>query len=236
MNTKIKFILVLFAAFTFTNLATAQKTVEHGHIHSKMEIIGMSGNDKMSDAQLQQIKAMLQGSTMDMYFSPTMVRTDVNVPMSKTKVFINTKTGDITTLMDIMGQKKMMKDNMNKDEEEKGDDVKPEIIETKETKKIAGHKCKKVIIKTKDAEEEVEVNVYYAEDIAFDTDMMPQFKGTGIKGMPLEYDINQGGMKMKIIATEVELKKQPKSTFEIPTGYTEMSKEELMQMGGGQEK
>ncbi len=61
---------------------------------------------------------------------------------------------------------------------------------------------------------------------------MGQFKG--LKGAPLEFDSNQGGMKMKMTATKVSTSPLADSQFILSTdGYTEMKMEDLQKMRGG---
>ena len=105
---------------------------------------------------------------------------------------------------------------------------------TDETKEVAGYKCKKaeVTIKTKEGKEET-LNVFYTEEIPT-SDVKSVYKG--LKGFPLEYVINQKGMKMQFTATKVSKESIADTKFEISKdGYTETTMEELqkamMKMG-----
>jgi GLPGLI family protein len=110
----------------------------------------------------------------------------------------------------------------------------PTIKYLDETKTIAGYKCKKaeIVMKTKDGKEET-VNVYYTEEIPT-TDVKSIYKG--LKGFPMEYVMNQGGIKMTFAAKTVSREPVADSKFEIPKeGYTETTMEDfqksMQQMG-----
>ncbi|MBL7888531.1 MAG: GLPGLI family protein [Bacteroidia bacterium] len=179
--------------------------------------------------------AMFKGSEAISYIKGEKRRMDMNMPMQSTISISDAKTKTVSTYMDIMGMKYLIKMNENdiKKEEEKAPEMK--IKYTDETKEVAGYKCKKaeVTLKTKDGKEET-LNVYYTEEIPT-TDVKSVYKG--LKGFPLEYVIDQKGMKMKFTATKVNKETVPDSKFEISKeGYTETTMEELqnamMKMGG----
>lgn len=146
------------------------------------------------------------------------------------------------TLMDMMGNKYFVRQNLNDPKYQNQNKEKPEykIEYTNETKKILDYDCKKAIvtIKSKDGKE-TPVDVWYSEQ-------MPNYyakqKNTsrkkeqndflkGIKGMPLEYSIIQGPYVVKVTTKEINLNDIPDSVFNLSTeGYQEMNPEDLEKM------
>jgi GLPGLI family protein len=84
---------------------------------------------------------------------------------------------------------------------------------------IAGYKCKKaqVTLKEKDGNGKT-INVFYTDEIPTN-EIKPVYKG--LKGFPLEYSVNQGGVEMKLTAKSISKTTVSDSKFEIPKeGYT----------------
>ncbi|MCW3072132.1 MAG: hypothetical protein JWO44_2022 [Bacteroidetes bacterium] len=185
----------------------------------------------------QEAMAMLSGAESVTYIKGDKRRTDLNMAIQSTTAIMDTKSKQIFTLMDIMGQKYLIR--MNEADVKKEEAAAPEttIKYLDETKMIAGYKCKKaeVTMKTKEGKEEV-VNIYYTEEIPA-SEMKSAYKG--LKGFPMEYTINQGGIKMSFTTKSVAREPVADSKFEIPKeGYKETTMEEfqkeMLQMGGGQ--
>lgn len=87
---------------------------------------------------------------------------------------------------------------------------------TDETKTVAGFPCKKAIGKLKDG---TEFSVFYA------TNLTPSLKGydyqfKGLPGTALEYEVQNGAMKVKYTAAKVTFSPVPAFKFDIPkSGY-----------------
>ena len=59
-----------------------------------------------------------------------------------------------------------------------------------------------------------------------------QFKN--LEGLPLEYELVQGPLKIKYTVSKISLNQVPASKFDIPkTGYRELTYEESRKMGSG---
>jgi GLPGLI family protein len=149
---------------------------------------------------------------------------------------MDAKSKEIVTLMDIMGQKYLIRMNEAdiKKEDAKAADLNIKYLD--ETKTIAGYKCKKaeVTMKSKEGKEEV-LNVFYTDEIPT-SELKTAYKG--LKGFPMEYIMNQSGIKMTFAAKSVSKEPVPDSKFEIPKeGYTETTMEDFqksMQKMSGQ--
>lgn len=105
----------------------------------------------------------------------------------------------------------------------------------KETKKIAGYKCYKVISTAGEGADPVVM--YVTEDITPTATSQWEMQYPGMKGYPLSIQVTQQGMKVNIIANNVDAKaaKDIKFSTKIPEGYEEMTVKELEEMakGGG---
>jgi hypothetical protein len=180
--------------------------------------------------------AMMSGSSMDLFFTPNYVKLIANLMngMIKMDVRMDNKKNLGIMLMDMMGQKKvveMAEEDLNNS---KPKNQKPtEVVYTKKYKKIAGYKCQEARVSVEGMDEPA--IVYITEKIKpsnlGDVSMM-QF--TGLKGFPLSWKIEQQGMIINMVATEVSLDKLPKSTFDmtVPEGYEKMDMDDLKGMGG----
>jgi GLPGLI family protein len=163
---------------------------------------------------------MLKGAEATTTIKADKRKVDMNMPMQSTTVFIDNKSKDIVTLMDIMGQKYLIRMNEKDIKKEEDDAPKTSIKYLDETKEIAGYKCKKaeVTTKTKSGEEDVSI-VFYTTEIPT-SELKAAYKG--LNGFPLEYSLNQGGIKMMFTAKNISKEEIKDSSFEIPKeGYTE---------------
>lgn len=166
--------------------------------------------------------AMFKGSETVTYIKPDKLRVDMTMPMQSSSFITDNKNKNYVSLMDIMGKKYLIKMN---GPDLKNDSAPETIIKyTGETKTIAGYKCKKAEITGKEIKGNA-VEVFYTEEI-LTNEIKPVYEG--LKGFPMEYSINQGGMKMKLTAKTVSKEKVPDSKFEIPKeGYIVTTLEEL---------
>ncbi len=192
-------------------VSTAQKTFEGTIVYT----LDFSGEGLPPEA-----KQMMAGSEMTVIMKGEKARTDVNMTMQKTTSIADAKTKTSFVLMDFMGQKLKIT--------HKAEDKTPEVKvkELPETKEIAGYKCKKAELTMGGQNEPV--TVYYTDDIA-NNGYNSQIKG--IKGYPLQFEINQGGMKITYLAKSVSLDKVDDAKFNIDTKeYKEVTQDDLTKM------
>jgi GLPGLI family protein len=169
---------------------------------------------------------MLNGAESTTYIKGDKRRTDMNMAIQSTSAIMDLSTKSIVTLMDIMGQKYLIRMNESdiKKEEAKAPEVSYKYLD--ETKEIAGYKCKKAeaTVKTKEGKEEV-INIFYTEEIP-GSELKPAYKG--LKGFPMEFQMNQSGMKMTFTTKSVSKEPIADSKFDIPKeGYKETTMEEF---------
>jgi len=182
--------------------------------------------------------AMMGDMETKVYFKENKSLTEMNSMMMNSKA-LSDDSGNLF-LMDQMGNKSFIRTSkaeldknaeVNKDKE-------PKIEYTSETKTIAGYECKKanVTIMTQ-KNEEFKTEVWYTEKITYIRQGGGRKGGEmfkGLKGLPMEYMIPQGPMKIKMTAKEVSLEAVPDSKFVLTTeGYTEMKMEDLKKQQGG---
>lgn len=183
------------------------------------------------DPQVQSQIGILQGSKMIMYFSPEFNRVELSMgAMMEVTTIADVKSKESLVLMGgMMGQKAI---KMNADDLKNIDVKKPAIKKTGETKTIAGYKCVKYIVTT----DETVVSIWTTNDLIAAKDGM-QYVNEEIPGFPLEFEASVMGMSLVGTASEVQKglgKSNKKELFSmaIPSGYEEMSADDLNEMGG----
>jgi GLPGLI family protein len=178
--------------------------------------------DVNGDALPPEAKAMFAGSEMTVYLKDNLSRTDMKIGPQATTTITDAKAKTAYTLMDMMGQK--YKINTKPDEKK----TQPVVKELPETKVIAGYTCKKAEITVEGSTEPL--TVYYTDAIT-NSGYNSQIKG--IKGYPLQFEMNQGGMKMSFLAKSVTKEKLDAAKFTPDTkDYKETTREELMKSMG----
>jgi hypothetical protein len=144
----------------------------------------------------------------------------------------------VIILQDQMGDKKYVKLNEAelKEMNELKHGEKIEYIDS--TKTIAGYLCKKALFSYTDDEGKLVSNtIFYSEELGNEK---INFGGEyeGLKGLPMEYQLNFGEISIKVTAIEVKKGKVKDTDFLIPSEFVEMTPEEkarIMQQSGDDE-
>ena len=176
-------------------------------------------------AEAEMMKAMLPKKSVVVMKNEQSMTEQKSMGIVNIKVISNTLTKKTVMLMNMLGKKIKMEEEMNSDDIPKSDYT---VIKSKETKTIAGYKCNKAILKDSEGNE---VIYWY-------TKSLPGYKGqnipnVNIEGFPMEFEIKQETMGMKMTVTTVDKKEISNSIFEIPEGYEKMTKEEMQEMFKG---
>lgn len=146
-----------------------------------------------------------------------------NAMGGETIIISENSSGDMITLLDIMGMKFAIKSNPEKEEEETDEEEeKPEIIYHDEEKEIAGYMCKKATVEQGDTE----VVIYYTEEIK-GLNGSAKDKAEKINGFPLMIKTITDDYTSIQTAKSVEKKKVKKLKMQVPGGYEETTREEL---------
>lgn len=176
----------------------------------------------------QEPNTLMDGGTLTQYMKGHQSRVDIDFKTVHYCYLVNSKDETVVTLID-NGEKYLIRAGKEEYEKELKLYSAVQFRDSNETKQIAGYTCKKAIGKMADGQT---FEVYYT------TDLIPENRQysrrfVNLKGMPLQFEIiNKNGIKMTMVATTVDLVPIPGSFFDTPkTGYKEISREELTQMG-----
>ncbi len=217
-------IILLFVFIFLINLnAGAQQVISEGKV-----IYHISYPDMEMDPQM----AAMMPSESVVYFKDHLSRTEMSIGSGIHSITIlNSKTNEITTLMDMMGTKTatvISEDQKNK-EKKSGNDNSFELLN--ESKEIAGYMCKKAVMKNSDGSS---LEIFYTDKILSRSQFGKQWKN--FKGFPMEYQVAAEGFNMKLKAIKVSAEKVSDDQFKIPPEYKLMTQEEFSKMLGEEEK
>lgn len=220
--------ILLSLALIVGSISVNYAQITEGHVTYKIDI-------STENPDMEMVVGMMQGSTLDIYFKEKVTRAEMKMgSMMNMTTISDEKSGKILMLMSGMIGKKAISTSA---EELEGDAAKEkpkydvELVD--ETKEIAGYKCKKAILTDEEGNETV---FWYTEEIEA-SKKGQSYLNENVPGYPMQYEINNGGLVMGMTVTNIskELSKNDLKLFEmkIPEGYTEMTMEELQQMGMG---
>lgn len=184
------------------------------------------------DSELDAQTAAVMPTTMTIYVKGDKVRTEMKMGMGMSNVTISdAKSKTLISLMDGMGEKYAMKMTEADVKKMSGDMPAPEITSTGETKEIAGYKCEvsKVVITDKDGKK-INSEICITKELKASQLNWHDSKYSSVDGIMLEYDIEQGPMKMRFKAKSVKEEAVADSMFDIPKDYQYKTIEELQQM------
>ena len=159
------------------------------------------------------------------YVKGHLSRTDLNVGprMSSTSIY-NAQTGEVTALTEFMDSKSyiVMKPGAGPVSSKAGSNV---MVMDKEQKQIAGYRCKRAVVKT---EGNVSSDLYFTNEIKARLPVNVQFPGAD--GFPMEFMVNQNGLKMRYYVKQVIPESVPSSLFTVPSDYKLVTPQDLMQI------
>lgn len=202
----------IFVAALLFLFIHAEAQINEGTVKYAMKV---DGNQQDIAAQ------MLTNTSVIIYFKKEKALMDMNTPAYHMRTLTD-NTG-VLMLMDAMGQKFYTR--KSKEDIAKGKTPDPVISLTNETKKIAGFDCKKAFITVTGNKGTV------VKMAIWTTDKIRNVSGVGpvnaealskVKGMALEVDMEQGGIKTRMMATEISTKPVADAVFVVSTnGFTE---------------
>ena len=209
----------LFFALALLITITGNSQVKEGVITYKVEAVG----------QASPLASMMGKLELVLSFKDRKSLMDMHSGMFTSKTLVN--DSGVLVLMNAVSQKFFIR--IPKATIAAADTVSPKIEYTNETRDIAGYPCKKAVITVQAGDAGVKQTVWYTdklESISFGNDQL-QLKG--LKGMPLEYEMNIMQMQLKLTALKVSTDPVPDTTFVLSTdGYQQMDMNSLQ--GGGQ--
>jgi len=158
----------------------------------------------------------------------------MNFGMMEQKTIYDAVKQEANMLMNIMGQKFVIKNSaaqISETKKKEGETTGVKI--TNETKTIAGYICKKAVVtmKSKDGSETT-LDVYYTDDIDVSR---YKFSNTfpEINGLPLEFTMKTGPMSFNMVARSIKKENIPASEFTVGSDYKQVTTDELKTMFGG---
>jgi biopolymer transport protein ExbB len=221
MVTTVAGLVVGIFAFLAYNLLTAgiEKVVY------KME--ATSDNPDM-----QMAVSMMQGSTLDVYFKEKQTRAEMKMgAMMNMTTISNENNGEMLMLMSGMVGQNAIKSNLKELDSAQAEKPKTEVTLENETKVIEGYTCKKAIVTDEEGTESV---FWYTEEISV-AKKGQNYLNESVPGFPMQSEINNNGLKMIMTVTKVDKKLDKKASelfdMTIPSGYKEMTMEQLKSMG-----
>lgn len=193
----------------------AQKRVSDLTIIYDAVITTGAAEPKLADA--------FDGATTTVYLKGGLSRSEMQSALANFTTIHDARSGSAVVLQEVGGQKVLIRMTAAdwKDKNRRYEGI--EFSNTGETKELAGYTCKKAVASLKDGST---FTVFYTEDLVPENNHYnSQF--TNLRGLPLEYELQQGKLTIKYVVSQVSLNPVPVSKFDIPkAGYREMSYEE----------
>ncbi len=221
--------IVLVLGFQIGAIAQNKETANQKKITEGVIIYDLKLDGGAQDGMM----AAMIPTELVIKFKGTKSRSEFVTGMSETVAITDSKDDkSAVVLLDFMGSKYAMKIDEKKIMEQRAAMPKYEIVDSKETKQIAGYNCTKAYLINKETNEEV--IVYYTTEIPFaENSFNAEFRG--VKGMPMEYVAKMQNVKMSVTVREIKKEKIQDSIFAIPTDYKQVTQEELMkELSGGE--
>ncbi|MHA4812095.1 hypothetical protein ACX0G9_28630 [Flavitalea flava] len=184
----------------------------------------VSADDKPKQADPNQV------ATHSVYIKGSKSRSEMTNPLFSSTTLFDSNTGLAIILKEVSGQKLLIR-LTHENWEERNKLYEGMVFKnSSESREIAGYKCIKATAQTKSG---VTLTVFYTKDIIPENkDYDPPFRN--LDGLPLEYELANGNLKLKYRISKVNLNPVPASKFDIPkTGYREMNYEESKKMNIG---
>lgn len=211
------FVVLLLTSLAFS--ASGQRKVSEMTLVYDAVVSTGSADPKLADA--------FDGATTTVYISGPLSRSEMVSALFTSTTIHDSKTGSAVVLREVSGQKLLIRltpaDWTDKNKRYQG----ITFTNTDETKVIASYTCTKAIAKTADGST---FTVYYTKDIIPENKEY-DYQFRSLPGLPLEYEMVRGNLKIKYTVSQINLNPVPASKFDIPkTGYREMTYQESKKM------
>jgi len=217
-----KKILLVSVTLLLATMTEAQKKVAELMLVYETSITTGDSQPKLADA--------FDGATTTIYVKGNMSRSEMSSALASFTSIHDSRTGTAVILQEISGQKLLIRMTAENWKEKNRRYENISFVSTNETKAIAGYKCIKATANMKDGSV---FTVYYTKEI------IPENAGysaefSNLDGLPLEYELTQGSLKIKYTVSKINMNPVPASKFDIPkSGYRELTYEESRKLGIG---
>jgi GLPGLI family protein len=202
-----------------TLTAFSQKKVSEITLVYDTEITTGSKDPKLADA--------FDGATTTIYIKGAQTRSEMVSALFTSTTIHDSKAGTAVVLREVSGQKLLIRLTADdwKDKNKRYEGI--TFKDTDETKVIAGYTTTKAIASMPDGST---FTVYYTKDLVPENREY-EYQFRSLSGLPLEYEMNQGNLKIKYTVSQINLNPVPASKFDIPkSGYREMTYQESKKM------
>jgi GLPGLI family protein len=220
MMIRLNLLLALFSSLIL-QLTVLGQTPFEGKVTGSMKAISLPDDMKGYENMFNQ--------TVISSYKSGKVRAESQSMMGSTIVITDAGTKKITILIDMMGQKIAMQDAMEEGKKSNAgaqlDLENATIVETNETKSIAGYTCQKANVMMKDEDgEEIKTAVWFCKDLPAAPNQ------SKLKGMIMQYELQVKNITLQYTVETVSKEDINDSAFTIPAGYEIKTKEELEKM------
>ena len=165
-----------------------------------------------------------------LYIKGNKSRSEMSSALFSSTTIFDANTGSAVILREVNGQKLLIR--LNPDNWQEKNRIYDGIVfrNTGETKIIAGYPCTRAVGQTTSG---AVITVYYTPDLVPENRQYdPVFRT--LDGLPLEYELSNGNVKIRYKMSRISLNPVPASKFDIPSaGYREMNYEESKKMKEG---
>jgi hypothetical protein len=211
-----KIITILLISFVGTVSAFSQRKVSELMLSYDTQISTGSNEPKMADA--------FDGAVTTVYIKGPLSRSEMTSALFSSTTIHDAKAGTAVALREVSGQKlliRMTAENW-KEKNKKYEGI--SFTNTTESKVIAGYKCVKAEAKLADG---TVFAVYYTTEIVPENREYENMMFKNLEGLPLEWELVQGKLKIKYTLSKINMNPIPVSRFDIPkSGYRELTYDE----------
>lgn len=208
--------LFLLLTLTLTVGSLAAQALSDCKIDYKVDL-----NDPKMDPMA---RMMMSGAKMSISFLGKKSRVDMTMNAMMRTVAVSDEVANKTVVfMDMAGKKMAM--IPDEDPKSMNENYNATSTKTGKTKSIAGFKCEEYIVKSESGDE---IHLWCTDKIKPQSSAT-DFSFKNVSGFPLEMDMKQDGMKMKMTATKVSAEKPEAKLFStaIPPGYEVKTQKEM---------
>jgi GLPGLI family protein len=203
-----KTLIILFSLFSCTIAMAQQRTMSEGIVTYNLSVVTNSKEPEIAD--------IFDGAVLNVYMKGNTVMSEMKSVLRNQSIIYDGKADTAVILRESGDQKFII--NLNAADwqhyNRKYDGI--TYVFNDETKTVAGYSCKKAIGKLKDG---TTFTVFYTPSIVVSVKNYDyQFKD--LPGLALEYEVQNGNLKVKYSASKVSFMPVPQFKFDIPkSGY-----------------
>jgi hypothetical protein len=214
--------IVLLCCLLFAGIiARAQKSVSELTLVYDYSVVSAAGEGRQEATE---------NAIHTVYIKGDKSRSEMSNSLFSSTTIYDGNTGFGVILKEVSGQKLLIR--MNPENWAERNRMYDGIVykNTNETKEIAGYKCFKAIGQTRSG---AMITVFYTQDIIpQNRQYEPPFRT--LDGLPLEYELTNGNVKIRYKIARIDLNPVPVSKFDIPgSGYRELNYEDSKKMNIG---